>query len=676
KEMRDRVERILNKPASSMWISTFHSACVRILRRDIDKLGYTRDFVIYDTADQRVLLKECLRELNLDEGRFPLPMLQGRIGKAKNQRLTPEAFRDQSSGDSIDRKIADIYEKYQEKLKKNNALDFDDLLCKTVELFHKEPAVLHFYQNKFQYILVDEYQDTNHIQYRFISMLAAQHRNLCVVGDDDQSIYRFRGADIRNILDFEDDFPDAFVVKLEQNYRCTQNILDAANCVIQNNRERKHKVLWTVKQGGEPIGYYAAENEQDEARFIADQIESLIRLKGKCYSDFAVLYRTNAQSRVIEEAFMRAEIPYRMYGGLKFYDRKEIKDILAYLRIIQNPIDDLSIKRVLNVPKRGIGARTVEKLEELAQRKGESLFDILCNVAEGNLSEGISKKVIAGIKDFIGLIDEYQKKKDHLGVKQLIQEVMEKSGYMDELRQENTLESRARIENLQEFLSVAVDFEANNEVCTLEEFLAGISLMSDIDKMEEGENAVSMLTLHSAKGLEFPIVFLVGLEEGLFPVAGALEDIREIEEERRLCYVGITRAKEMLWLTHARTRTIYGRTSYNQISRFVNEIRDDLICKPKEEQAVPKTAFKEETSSRNSGIYRGLTMTSNPKPIRQTPQQEIQVGNRIQHNKFGSGLVVSVNQKGENTEITVAFDQVGIKKLLWEYASAFIKIID
>ncbi len=671
KEMKDRVEKILNQPSSHMWISTFHSACVRILRRDIEKIGYTRDFVIYDTTDQKVIIKECLRELNLSDKRFPVPMLRSRIGKAKDQMLAPEQFRDECPRGSIDRKIADVYEQYQKTLKKNNALDFDDLLLKTVELFHKEPTVLHYYQNKFEYIMVDEYQDTNQIQYQFVSLLAKKHKNLCVVGDDDQSIYRFRGADIRNILDFEDDFSNAFVVKLEQNYRCTKNILNAANCVIQNNRERKNKVLWTSQKAGERLGYYNAQNEHDEAEFIAKKIEDLVHSADKRYSDFAVLYRTNAQSRVIEEALMRAQIPYRIFGGLKFYDRKEIKDILAYIRLIQNPVDDLSVKRVLNVPKRGIGDRTMEKLEQMAQNTGESLFSVLL---DNSMLECFSKRIIAGIQNFVLLIHQCREKKDTYGVTKVIEEVLEKSGYLDELRKENTLESRARIENLQEFLSVAMEFDENSEINTLDEFLSGISLMSDIDKMDEVEETVSLMTLHSAKGLEFPIVFLTGMEEGLFPVSGALNSNQEIEEERRLCYVGITRAKEMLWLMHAQIRTIYGRTSYNSISRFIREIKNDLIDKDKNaDKKQAKNVFKK-SSPVSKRVYRGITTSGNPKPSRNTQQKEIKEGSKIQHDKFGSGMVVSVRQKGRNTELTVVFDNEGVKKFILEYASEYIKV--
>ncbi len=660
REMKDRVEELLGSP-TAIWVSTFHSACVKILRREIDRIGYTSDFVIYDNPDQKIVIKECLKELNVNEELFPIAMLQHEIGEAKNNVLTPKKYLEQYEGDFQKATIGKIYERYQSKLMKNNALDFDDLLLKTVQLFQENPSVLRQYQDKFQYIMVDEYQDTNQIQYKLISLLAEKHQNLCVVGDDDQSIYTWRGADIRNILNFEKDFPKTKVIKLEQNYRSTQAILDAANCVIKNNHGRKNKILWTSNQQGDRLKHYEAINEQDEAHFIAKQIKNMVSLEGRNYSEFAILYRTNAQSRVIEEMLIKADIPYRIFGGLKFYDRKEIKDIIAYLRLIQNPVDDVSLKRVINVPKKGIGDRTIEKLEEEANQRNESLFSVML---DSDLLKHFSKKIAAGIKDFVLLITRYSKEKDELGVAELIRKVLEDSGYIEELHKENTVESSARIENLQELISVAVDFEKNSEVNTLEEFLAGISLMSDIDKMDEEDHVVSLMTLHSAKGLEFPVVFLSGMEEGIFPTARAMDNIQEIEEERRLFYVGITRAIERLFLSNAQVRTLYGRTKYNVISRFMKEIAGHFIQMNKKE----KEQKPQEKPKSFSKIYRGKTIKEVPKSLNLSIAKEITAGQKIKHDKFGIGMVVSVKGSGEKTELTIAFDDVGIKKLILGFA--------
>lgn len=1026
KEMKERVEALLGR-YTDIWVSTFHSACVKILRRDIDQIGYTRDFVIYDGTDQKVVIKECLKELNLDEKKFPVPMLQHKISEAKDSMLTPKKLMTQYAGDFLMETAGQVYALYQKKLKKNNALDFDDLIAKTVELFEKDPKTLSFYQHKFQYIMVDEYQDTNQLQYRLVSMLAAKHQNLCVVGDDDQcivegmnvntpqghisiekieegqnvlcasghgevmtgtiekkmkkeykgtivkirtragkeikgtpnhigfarlnpqpnvyyvylmykknygyrigqtqgvrsrkqeitngmavrlnqehadkmwilkvcfdkeeatyyeqfyafkygipttvfhgagrkmalsqkyidqifneidtesaavelmrdliifeeyphhqpnavirgqsirrivnltsfggrktgieagwhshriclntsgealkeevqkrfpvrdgqrntwrveterkeydeallytkelaqthddievvnkarltedknfyymplahmkptmsipiledgkivediietieleayegyvydlsvphfrqyicdgivvhnSIYSWRGADIRNILNFEDEFPNATVIKLEQNYRSTQNILDAANCVIQNNQGRKDKVLWTSQKSGDQLHYYRAMTEHEEAQFIAQKIKYMMESDGRNYSEFAVLYRTNAQSRVIEEMLIRAGIPYRIFGGLKFYDRKEIKDIIAYLRLIQNPVDDVSLKRVINVPKRGIGNRTIEKLEEAANKTGESLFSVLL---DDDLIQGFSRRVIAGIKDFALLISKYGQNKEQISVTELIQKVLEESGYMEELKKENTVEAQGRMENLQEFLSVAMDFEKNSEIKTLEEFLATISLVSDLDNMGDDENTVVLMTLHSAKGLEFPVVFLCGMEEGIFPTSRALTEERDIEEERRLCYVGITRAQEILFLTHAMMRTLYGRTNYSPMSRFIDEIADHLIDMDKEE--IRKKTKKALAPS--PGIYRGKTLEEKPMATNIGASQEARPGGKVKHDKFGIGTIISVKKNGGSTELTIAFDSAGIKKLMLEYAP--IKIMN
>ncbi|SHI87829.1 ATP-dependent DNA helicase PcrA [Geosporobacter subterraneus DSM 17957] len=660
REMKERVEALLGEH-TDIWVSTFHSACVRILRRDIEKIGYTRDFVIYDAADQQNILKDCLKELNVNDELFPVAMVQNKISDAKDRMLTPQGFLKEAAEDFQLTKIAEIYELYQKKLKKNNALDFDDLIFKTVELFQKEPKVLSFYQHKFQYIMVDEYQDTNQIQYTFIHMLASAHKNLCVVGDDDQSIYSFRGADIRNILNFEDDFANAAVIKLEQNYRSTQNILDAANCVIKNNRGRKSKVLWTSNRAGDRIRYHKAMNEHEEGRFIVNQIQEMHESEGRNYGEFAILYRTNAQSRVLEEMLMRAGIPYRIFGGLKFYARKEIKDMIAYLRLIQNSVDDLSVRRVINVPKRGIGDKTIEKLEQHAARTGESLFSAML---EAEVLGDLSRRVVKGINDFAALIMKFSELKNEMGVAELISKVLEESGYIEELQRENTMEANGRIENLQEFLSVAMEFEKTAEENTLEEFLGTISLVSDIDQMEEQENAVVLMTLHSAKGLEFPIVFLAGMEEGIFPISRALFSDQDLEEERRLCYVGITRAKEILFLTHALVRTLYGRTNYNSISRFINEIAEDYIDMDKQEEARKQ----EQSLVPDPGIYRGLSMDIKTKPAANASSSEIKPGSKIRHEKFGVGTVISIKGSGEKAELTIAFDNAGIKKLVLGFA--------
>ena len=1026
REMKDRVEKLLKQP-TDIWVSTFHSACVRILRKDIDKIGYTKDFVIYDSSDQKVVLKDCYKELNINDDLYPLPMVQGKISDAKDNMISSRKYMEMNKTDFQLETIGKIYERYQNKLIKNNALDFDDLLFKTVELLEKNSDVLDFYQRKFKYIMVDEYQDTNQVQYKLVSMLADKHKNLCVVGDEDQcligsmtvktpegeipleklntrdkilcasgqgevmvgtiekrhkkkyrgvivviktktgkeikgtpnhmgfarlnpqtgvyyvylmykkgygyrigktqgvrnrdgeianglavrlnqehadkmwvlrtcfseveaafyenlysvkygiptvvffdkggaisltqkyidrideeldtqeaiiklmedlfifeeyphlmsnavirgqvnrrvinvtafggrksdvgsgwhshrislntsgdelkekvildfpvrdghrntwrveterveydeaehyvkrleqieedldivrkakltdnksyyympfahmmpgmsipvyadekivedriesvelenydgdvydlsvpqfrqyicggivvhnSIYSWRGADIRNILNFESQFSNARVIKLEQNYRSTKTILDTANCVIRNNMGRKDKKLWTSNKKGEQVHYYSATDEHEEAMFIANQIQYHIEDGSRNYDEFAVLYRTNAQSRVIEEMLIKAGIPYRIIGGLKFYDRKEIKDIIAYLRLIQNPVDDVSLKRIINVPKRGIGDRTIEKIGSVALTYGESLYHVLSD--EDILSQ-LSKKISSGIREFVSLITRLGQQKEEMFVKELIETVLAESGYMEELRNEGTVEAQSRVENLQEFLSVAMDFDKNSEIKSLEEFLANISLMSDIDNMDSDENAVALMTLHSAKGLEFPIVFLAGMEEGLFPISRAINNDRELEEERRLCYVGITRAEEKLYISHARLRTLYGKTNYNPMSRFIREIGDQLIEGDK--KATQKR--DEEALMPSPGIYRGSTLAAQPsKAPTAASGGTMKPGTKIVHGKFGKGTIISVKGSGDSAELTIAFDHEGIKKLVMGFAP--IKII-
>lgn len=572
-EMRERVAGLVGEGSKEVLLSTFHSLAVRILRRNIDHLNRDKNFVIYDTADQNAILKECLKELNIDPKKYPPSFFLNNISKAKNELLTVEGVQKQVN-DFVQAMIARVYEFYQRKLVANNGVDFDDLILLTVNLFQNCPEVLAYYQETYRYIMVDEYQDTNFAQYKLVNLLAGKYQNLCVVGDEDQSIYGWRGADIRNILDFERDYPKAKVIKLEENYRSTQMILDAANQVIKNNRERKEKRLWTEKNKGDKIIYFRANDQHDEARFIAQEIYRLCHKEKRNFSDFALLYRTNAQSRVIEEVFMREGVPYRMVGGTKFYDRKEIKDVIAYLRVIYNPADSVSLQRIINVPKRGLGNTTLDKISEYAQTNNINFYQALTQVEQITT---LSSRAKQGIKNFLSLMEELIKPQP--SIRMLINGIIEKTGYLQELENENTPEAEGRIENLKEFLSVAEEFDQRNEEGTLDLFLEQIALVSDIDSLDEGENGVILMTLHSAKGLEFPVVFLMGMEEGIFPHFRALnaEDDREMEEERRLCYVGITRARELLYLTCAWQRMLYGNISCNFVSRFLEEIPENLL---------------------------------------------------------------------------------------------------
>ncbi len=664
KEMKSRVEELMGGVANSMWIGTFHATCVRILRGDIEKLGYTRDYVIYDMSDQKTVIKDCLKELNMSDEAYPVRFLQKEISSAKDKLQTPEKYSKINYSDFKLRKVCELYELYQKKLKSNNALDFDDLIGKTIELFEKSPEVLDFYQKKFQYIMVDEYQDTNQAQYKLVNMLSQRHRNLCVVGDDDQSIYRFRGADIRNILDFEKDFDDTTVIKLEQNYRSTKTILEAANHIIKSNSSRKHKKLWTANNEGKRINYYKGQNERDEAAYISNTIGKIREDGDKDYKDFAILYRTNAQSRVLEDALRKENIHYRIFGGLRFYDRKEIKDIMAYLRVILNPLDDVSILRVINSPKRGIGAKTIENLQNLAEERGEKLFSILLDVEEMG---GFSKRILAGINSFISIIIKGREKKEDNPVTEVIKCVFEETGYIEEFEKENTIDSRSRLENIQEFMSAAMEFEMNSDIKTLEEFLAGVSLASDVDNLEDEENTVTLMTLHSAKGLEFPVVFLSGMEEGIFPSSRSLIEEDGIEEERRLCYVGITRAEEELYVTHSFMRTLYGRTNVNPVSRFVQDIPLHLVDS------------NENRGSTNKGNLRAGIHMDNSINVQESrthsdvDSSEIKAGTKVEHKVFGNGTVISIKGSGEKSELTIAFDQKGIKKLVLGFAP--IKII-
>ncbi len=573
KEMKQRLEAMVGEKADSIWVSTFHAACVRILRRDVEKLGFTRSFVIFDTSDQQTVIKDCIKELNLNEKNFPYKEMLSHIGKAKDELIEPEMFSKMYGADFRMSKVARIYELYQRKLKNNNAMDFDDIIMLTIKLLIDNPPVLDYYQRKFKYILVDEYQDTNTAQYTLISLLAQGYKNLCVVGDDDQSIYGWRGANIRNILDFEKEFTEARVIKLEQNYRSTKTILDAANHVIKNNSGRKSKTLWTENQDGDGIIVYEAGNERDEATFIANEIERLKEEEGRSNSDFALLYRINAQSRALEDAFMKAGIPYRVFGGLRFYDRKEIKDIIAYLRLVQNPSDDVALKRIINVPKRGIGNTTLDNAEGIAVKRGCSIYSIISSADQVPELQRAASKLL----DFVSMINGFKAMVEFMNVSELIEAIIDKSGILPELKADETVEAQSRIENIKELVSGAMEFETQSEEKGLEAYLANVALVSDIDNLDNENDNVALMTLHSAKGLEFPVVFIPGFEEGVFPGLRSFGNDDEMEEERRLCYVGITRARQKLYLTSTYCRTLFGNTTYNKCSRFIKEIPEELL---------------------------------------------------------------------------------------------------
>lgn len=645
-EMKDRVESLLGY-VGDIWVSTFHSACVRILRRDIEKIGYDKNFVIYDTQDQKSLVSDCIKELDLNEKQYTPKGMLSAISKAKDKMVSPDEYLLEFGNDYRNKKVADVYRLYQKKLKKDNALDFDDIIIKIIELFKKDEEILRYYQDRFRYIMVDEYQDTNRPQYEFVNLLAKRYRNLCVVGDDDQSIYGWRGADIKNILDFEKDYPEAKVIKLEQNYRSTQIILDAANNVIDNNIKRKKKQLWTDNKDGEKIVVCEVQNEREEANFIIDRIKDLIA-NGKKYSDFAILYRTNAQSRIFEEACMMNDIPYKLVGALRFYDRKEIKDIIAYLRLLVNPYDDVSLKRIINVPKRGIGESTVSALEQYAREHDTSMYFAIPDVE----LKGRARKVLDNFKKFI---DDLTNQLDFMTITEVIDHILEKTGYMDELKEDDTKESESRIENINEFIGAAREFMETSEDKSLESFLSGITLVSDIDTAGDIGESVVLMTLHSAKGLEFPVVFMAGMEEGIFPSSMSFIDEHELEEERRLCYVGITRAKERLFMTYARTRNLYGKPQYNTASRFINEIPQDLIVEY-DKGAIKRNDY-ESVSSYINTFARKANDKANYNP-----------GDKVEHKLWGIGTVVNVEGIGEERELTVAFPNVGIKRLSLKYA--------
>ena len=674
-EMRERVDETLNdEDTSAMWITTFHSCCVRILRKSINKIGYNRSFVIYDSSDQVTLVKDCLRELNYSEKAMDPKYIISVISNAKDKLINPKQFREKYKNDFSKSKIADVYALYQDRLKRNSALDFDDLISKTVELFREHEDVLDFYRNRFRYIMVDEYQDTSRAQYELVRLLAQGHQNICVVGDDDQSIYGWRGADIRNILEFERDYDDVHVIKLEQNYRSTQIILDAANYLIKNNIERKRKKLWSEKKEGELIKIQLAETEVDEAEFVANTISTMVRTGERSYKDFAVLYRANAQARPVEDALNRAQIPYNIYGGTKFYERKEIKDMVAYLRVIQNPQDDISLKRIINVPRRGIGLRTIEKIEDRASLKEESLYSVLIDI-DGN--SDISRKAKASINGFVDIMSTFRSLKQIYPASKMIEKVMDITGYLDELEKDKSEESQDRIENLKEFISVAMEFESKNEDTSLEAFLTNVALTSEPNEEEEHADRVSLMTIHSAKGLEFPVVFLTGMEEKLFPIARAIASMQDtqIEEERRLCYVGITRAKEELFMTMTGKRTLYGRTNHSVASRFIEELPDDCVerlNKVQKEISYSKASYNmldKYTKKYMNTVNKAEMAKKANATIKQKTDiadlDNIKLGSKIHHPKFGTGTVVAV----KGPDITIAFDNQGIKTINKEYTT-------
>lgn len=664
-EMKDRIERLLGDNAKNMWIGTFHSVCVKILRTCIDLLGYSRDFVIYDTADTRTLMKECLRELDIDEKSFPVRNVLSIISNAKNDLMDAATFENAYRSDYRMSIISKIYFRYQTKLRKNNAVDFDDIILNTVKILSENPDVLMKYQDKFRYILVDEYQDTNNSQYLLINLLSQKHRNLCAVGDDDQSIYKFRGANIGNILNFEDDFEDVKKITLDRNYRSTQNILDAANSIIENNKGRMGKSLWTDKGEGNKVFVYTGTNEYDEARYIAKAIKNYFDENGN-FSDCAVLYRTNAQSRVIEEMLMRESIPYKVLSGLRFYDRKEIKDIIAYLRVISNPNDDISLARIINEPKRKIGNATLDRARDIAEENDVSLYDVVSHADKYPEFKTAIKKLLA----FSELIESFIKLKDVIPLNELAERVLNDTGYMPMLVAENTTESKTRIENLGEFMSVIEEFRKNEETGnTLSEFLESITLVSDVDGYDENDDTAVLMTIHSAKGLEFPVVFLTGLEEGLFPGMRSMDSEEDIEEERRLCYVAVTRAKEQLYITKTLSRTLRGKTMPAIPSRFFNEIpceylEDKTTIRPKTAQALQNLGFYNLSEPKKNRYVKPRFET------RSEDYSKFKSGDAVMHRTFGRGTIIKATPCGNDCILEIDFENAGFKRLM----AAFAKI--
>lgn len=698
-EMRQRVDNLVGFGAKSVWVSTFHSACVRILRRFIDRLGYENHFTIYDTDDQKTLIKEVCRKVDVDTKVFKERSLLSAISSAKNEMILPDEFELNAGGDFAKMKIAKVYREYEAQMRANNALDFDDLLVKTVQLLQTQPDVLESYQERFRYIMVDEYQDTNTVQFQLVSLLAGKYKNLCVVGDDDQSIYKFRGANIRNILDFEHEFPDAKVIKLEQNYRSTGNILNAANSVIANNRGRKEKSLWTENGEGELIRLRQFDTAFDEADFIGEDIKSAVR-QGGSYNDSAVLYRTNAQSRLLEEKFIAMNIPYKIVGGVNFYARREIKDLLAYLKTIDNGRDDVAVRRIINVPKRGIGLTTINRIQESATERGIGFYEAL--LAPGMIA-GVGRSATK-LDSFAALIEYFKTLAEEMNITDLLQEVIEKTGYIESLENEDKEEAKTRKENIDELISKAATYEEScqdkDEKATLSGFLEEVALVADIDSLDEDQEYVVLMTLHSAKGLEFPRVYLAGMEDGLFPGYMSINagDREELEEERRLCYVGITRAEQELTLTSARRRMVHGETQYNPMSRFVKEIPRELLDtgnkKFTQETEMPaqqntyaraREAFRAQafagalggmTPAKNQGVGKPLTGSQALASLQKGSQLAAggngplgyEVGDRVRHVKFGEGTVTDIKEGGRDHEVTIEFDSVGTRKMFAKFA--------
>ena len=707
-EMKERIANIVGESAKDIWMGTFHSVCVRILRKFINRIGFDSSFIIFDTSDQKTMIKGCLKDLNMDDKMFNDRSVLAEISNAKNQMLNSAQYRATSIGDFRKEKISDVYELYQKRLKDNNAIDFDDIINYTIQILKDNEDVLEYYSNKFQYVLVDEYQDTNKAQFNLITLFASKHGNITVVGDADQSIYAFRGADISNILNFEKDFKGTKIIKLEQNYRCTGNILKAANAVIQNNEAKYKKKLWTENEVGNLPVVYSAENEYEEGSYIVSQIQRLKREEYYHYSDFAILYRMNSQSRAIEDIFRRENVPYKIVGGLKFYERKEIKDIISYLRLIQNSSDNLSLKRIINEPKRGIGKTSLDNIEKIANENDTSMYEVILHADQYGLN-----RVYINSREFIQVMEELKSKKDELTISELIKQTLKKTGYTKALEDENTIEAENRIENLDEFLTVAIEFEEESAENGLSDFLEGITLSSDLDNMEDTEDTVTLMTLHSAKGLEFPVVFLVGMEEGIFPGYKSISEPKELEEERRLCYVGITRAKEHLFLTCSKQRTIFGSTSCNSISRFLKEIPKELLdgyetissdesskgqrdifadskyswtygsknamqnaSKIKSysvndvQESVPSVAASKKSESGFSfrtaeSFLNSLQKKSAPQDVDLSQYVE---GVRVYHKKFGEGTISMVEPEGDDLKVDIQFDKVGHKRLMAKFA--------
>ena len=708
-EMKQRVESLVGDAVNDMWIGTFHSICVRILRKYIDRIGFESSFIIFDTQDQKTLIKECLKELKIDDKLFSDRAVLSEISNGKNEMLEPKAYAEKYAGDYRKEIIAQIYELYQKRLKENNAIDFDDIINYTIKILTENIDVYEYYTDKFQYVLVDEYQDTNKAQFMLISILASRHGNITVVGDNDQGIYSFRGADITNILNFEKDFPGTTIIKLEQNYRCTGNILKAANAVIKNNQVKYDKKLWTQNDEGNLPAIYVGDDEYNESNYIVSQINRLKREYFYNYSDFAVLYRMNSQSRAIEDILRREKIPYKIIGGQKFYERKEIKDIISYLRLIFNTSDNLALKRIINEPKRGIGKTSLDNIQEMSEKSGVSMYEIIKNAEQYGLN-----RVYANSREFVEVIEELRAKQDKILISELVKETLNKTGYTKALKDENTIEAESRIQNLDEFLTVAMEFEEESADNTLQEFLENMTLTTDLDNMQDEEDCVILMTLHSAKGLEFETVFLVGMEEGIFPGFKSIGEPQELEEERRLFYVGITRAKRFLFLTCAKRRTIFGSTSYNPISRFIKEIPEDLLEGYEEAFAPKKDEFEDSGYKWEYGFGKNTSASSVKTysidtykiPVGATAKggnndfsndsktgeinkfafrtaesflqslnknknvdvTQYQAGQRIYHKKFGEGTITKVEPEGDDMKVEICFDKSGNKRLMAKYA--------